>query len=221
MNLMETISGFTGQLTDMTKIPGVVVGEVTNNQDPEGMARVRVKFRWRDDEDESHWARIASLMAGSDRGTYFLPEVGDEVLVAFDHGDIGHPYIIGALWNGTERPPETNLDGKNNIRKIKSRSGHEIIFDDNGEARQEKLEIHTKAGHKILLDDSSGQEKIEIIDKSTNNSIIIDSVQNAISIKSNMKLSIESQMIEMKSKGMMNIEAIGNLSIKGAMVMIN
>jgi len=218
---METISGFTGQLAGMTKISGVVIGEVTNNQDPEGMARVRVKLRWRDDEDESHWARIASSMAGSDRGTYFLPEVGDEVLVAFDHGDIGHPYIIGALWNGTERPPETNLDGKNNIRKIKSRSGHEIIFDDNGEARQEKLEIHTKSGHKILLDDSSGGEKIEIIDKSTNNSITIDSVQNAISIKSNMKLSIESQMIEMKSKGMMNIEATGNLTIKGAMVMIN
>ena len=218
---METISGSTEQATAMNKISGVVVGEVTNNQDPEGMGRVRVKFRWRDDEDESHWARIASLMAGSDRGAYFLPEVGDEVLVAFDHGVIGHPYIIGALWNGTERPPETNLDGKNNIRKIKSRSGHEIIFDDNGEVQQEKLEIHTKAGHKILLDDSSGGEKIEIIDKTTSNSITIDSVQNAISIKSSTTLTIESTTIDIKSNGMMNIEATGNLTLKGAMVMIN
>lgn len=208
-------------LTEDMKITGVVIGVVTDNQDNEGMGRVKVKFPWRDDGDDSYWARIASMMAGADRGAYFLPEVGDEVLVAFDHGDIHHPYILGALWNGSDPPPETNRDGKNNIRIIRSRSGHEIIFDDNAEAGQEKLEIHTNAGHKIVLDDSTGQEKIEITDKSGNNSVVIDSVQNSISIKSNMKLSIESQMIDIKSGGMMNIEATGNLMIKGAMVMIN
>lgn len=204
------------------EISGVVVGIVTDNKDDEGMGRVKVKFPWRDDnQDDSYWARISNFMAGPNRGAYFLPEVNDEVLVAFDHGDIHHPYVLGALWNGNDTPPETNSDGKNNIRKIKSRSGHEIIFNDDAEGSKEKVEIHTKAGHKIVLDDASGSEKIEIVDKSGSNMVKIDSVANEISVKSGTKLSIESQMIEIKSGGMMNIEATGNLVIKGAMVMIN
>lgn len=203
------------------RVYGVVIGIVTNNQDPDGMGRVKVRFPWRDDGDESYWARIATLMAGNDRGCFFLPEVGDEVLVAFDHGDIHHPYILGALWNGVDTPPETNADGKNNIRKIKSRSGHEIIFEDNHEEMKEKIEIHTKAGHKILLDDSAGQEKIEIVDKTGNNSIKIDSVQNSITIESAMQLKLKSQMIEIESGTMMSIKAGATLTIQGALVKIN
>lgn len=204
------------------RISGVVIGVVTSNNDEENLGRVKVTYPWRDDKDESTWARVATMMAGSDRGSFFIPEVGDEVLVAFDHGDIHHPYIVGALWNGLERPPESIFPtGENNIRKIKTRSGHEIIFDDDKNGQKRKIEIHTQAGHKVLLDDSTGQEKIEIVDKSGSNSITIDSTQNAISIKSSMKLSIESTQVDMKASGMMNIEATGNLTIKGAMVMIN
>lgn len=201
------------------RVTGVVVGIVTNNKDTEGMGRVKVKFPWRGDADESYWARVATLMAGKDRGTFFLPEVEDEVLVAFDHGDINHPYIIGALWNGVDTPPETNSDGKNNIRKIKSRSGHEIIFGD--EQSKEKIELHTNAGHTIILDDSAGNEKIEIKDKTGNNSITIDSVQNAITISSQMKLSIKARMIEIEAEGMMTIKSGANLTIQGAIVQIN
>lgn len=201
------------------RVTGVVVGIVTNNKDTEGMGRVKVKFPWRGDSDESYWARVATLMAGEDRGTFFLPEVEDEVLVAFDHGDINHPYVIGALWNGVDTPPETNSDGKNNIRKIKSRSGHEIIFGD--EQSKEKIELHTNAGHTIILDDSAGKEKIEIKDKTGNNSITIDSVQNAITISSQTKLSIKSQMIEIESGGMMTIKSGATLTIQGTLVQIN
>ncbi|MEA3281837.1 MAG: phage baseplate assembly protein V [Euryarchaeota archaeon] len=201
------------------RITGVVVGIVTNNKDTEGMGRVKVKFPWRGDSDESYWARVATLMAGKDMGTFFLPEVEDEVLVAFDHGDINHPYVIGALWNGVDAPPETNSDGKNNIRKIKSRSGHEIIFGD--EQSKEKIELHTNAGHTIILDDSAGKEKIEIKDKTGNNSITIDSVQNAITISSQTKLSIKSQMIEIESGGMMTIKSGATLTIEGTLVQIN
>lgn len=203
------------------RIEGVVMGIVTNNQDPERLGRVKIKFPWLSDSDESYWARVATLMAGKDRGTFFLPEVGDEVLVAFDHGDINHPYVIGALWNGVDTPPETNADGKNNIRKIKSRSGHELIFDDNGEQKKEKIEIHTKAGHTIILDDSTGKEKIEVKDKTGNNSIVIDSVQNAISISSQMKLSIKAQIIELEAGGMMSIKSGATLTVQGALVKIN
>lgn len=203
------------------RIEGIVLGIVTNNQDPENMGRVKVKFPWLEEGDESYWARVATLMAGKDRGTFFLPEVEDEVLVAFDHGDIDHPYVIGTLWNGVDTPPETNENGKNNIRKIKSRSGHEIIFDDNDEEKKEKIEIRTNGGHTIVLDDSAGGEKIEIKDKTGNNSIVIDSVQNAITISSQTKLIIKSQMIEIEAGGMMTIKSGANLTIKGAIVQIN
>lgn len=203
------------------RIEGVVLGIVTNNQDPENVGRVKVMFPWLESSDESYWARVATLMAGNDRGTFFLPEVEDEVIVAFDHGDINHPYVIGTLWNGVDTPPETNENGKNNIRKIKSRSGHEIIFDDNDEEQKEMIEIRTNAGHTIVLDDSAGGEKIEIKDKTGNNSIVIDSVQNAITISSQMKLSIKAQMIEIEAESMMTIKSGANLTIQGAIVQIN
>lgn len=199
----------------------VVVGIVTNNQDPNGKGRVKVKFPWLAGNTESHWARIASPMAGKNRGMVFLPEVNDEVLVAFEHGDLNRPYVLGALWNGMDEPPEGNKDGKNNIRKICSRSGHEIIFNDDSTARKEKIEVHTKAGHKILLDDSAGQEKIEIKDKTGKNVIKMDSVQNSITLSSAMKLDIDAQIIELNAKGTMTLKAGATLTIQGAMVQIN
>ncbi|KAA0229884.1 phage tail protein [candidate division KSB1 bacterium] len=203
------------------KIKGVGVGVVTNNKDPQGMGRVKVRFPWRENQDESHWARIATLMAGKDRGSFFLPEVGDEVLVAFEREDIRHPYVIGGLWNGQDKPPETNSDGKNNIRKIKSRSGHEIIFNDDHEAKKEKVEIHTKAGHKVVLDDAAGSEKIEVRDKSGSNFIVIDSVQNSITIESTAQLKIKSQKIDIEAGATMTLKASGALTIQGAIVKIN
>ncbi len=202
-------------------IAGVVVGIVTDNKDPEALGRVKVSFPWRSETDQSDWVRVATFMAGKDRGSFFLPEVDDEVLVAFDRGDINHPYVIGALWNSVDKPPETNADGKNNIRKIKSRSGHEIIFNDDKTTKQEKIEIHTNAGHKVILDDSTGQEKIEIVDKTESNKITIDSVQKSLSIESTMKLKIKSQMIEIEASGMMTIKAGATLTIQGALVKIN
>lgn len=203
------------------KIKGVGVGVVTNNKDPQSMGRVKVRFPWRENQDESHWARIATLMAGKDRGSFFLPEVGDEVLVAFEREDIRHAYVIGGLWNGQDKPPETNSDGKNNIRKIKSRSGHEIIFNDDHEAKKEKVEVHTKAGHKVVLDDAAGSEKIEIRDKSGSNFIVIDSVQNSITIESAAQLKIKSQKIDIEAGATMTLKASGALTIQGAIVKIN
>jgi uncharacterized protein involved in type VI secretion and phage assembly len=203
------------------RIEGIVLGVVTKNQDPEKVGRVKIKFPWLADSDESYWARVATVMAGKDRGTFFLPEVDDEVLVAFDHGDINHPYVLGSLWNGVDTPPETNADGKNNIRKIKSRSGHEIIFDDNDEQKKEKIEIHTNAGHTILLDDSAGAEKIEIKDKTGNNKITIDSVQNSINIESAMQLKIKAKVVEIEGTTSLTLKSNAALTIQGLPVKIN
>ncbi|MBM3235946.1 phage tail protein [Candidatus Poribacteria bacterium] len=219
MNIFDILTDEDQEEARTRRINGVAVGIVTNNKDPDGMGRVKLKFPWLSDSNESYWARIATLMAGKDRGSFFLPEVDDEVLVAFEHGDINHPYVVGALWNGVDTPHETNSDGKNNIRQIRSRSGHQITFDDT--ASKEKVEILTNAGHKIVLDDASGQEKLEIIDKTGSNFIKIDSVQNSISIESAMKLSIKAPMIEIESSGMMTIKASATMTIKGALVQIN
>lgn len=218
---MSILDALANDSKSENKTYGVAAGLVTNNQDPQGLGRVRLKFPWLSDDNESDWVRIATFMAGNQRGGYFLPEVGDEALVAFEHGDINRPYVIGFLWNGVDKPPEANSNGKNSIRKITSRSGHEIIFNDDADQKQEKLEIHTKAGHTIVLDDSAGAEKIEIKDKSGSNSILFDSVQNSISVESAMQLKIKSQMIEIEAGTSMTIKAGATLTLQGALIKIN
>ncbi|MFC4360601.1 phage baseplate assembly protein V [Halobium salinum] len=200
-------------------IRGVATGIVTDNKDPEGMGRVQIRYPWRDEDQQSFWARTARTMAGKDRGTYFLPEVDDEVLVAFEQGDIHYPYVIGALWSAAEKPPVDNADGKNNIRKIRSRSGHEITLDDT--ERAEKVEIKTNAGHSVVLDDSTGGEKIQLKDKTGKNTIEFKSVPGDINIKSNLNVNVESKMITIKGTGNVTVEAGGILTLKGSLVKIN
>ncbi len=218
MNLVDLVNK---EESPENKIFGVVVGIVTDNKDPENLGRVNVSFPWRGETDQGYWARVSTLMAGNDRGTFFLPEVGDEVLVAFDRGQMSHPFVIGMLWNGVDKPPEGNADGKNNIRKIKSRSGHEIIFDDNAEGKKEKIEIHTKAGHKVVLDDSTGKEKLEIVDKTGKNKISIDSAQNSINIESAMQLKFKANVVEIEGTNSLTLKSSAALTIQGMPVKIN
>lgn len=197
------------------RIYGVVIGIVTNNQDPDKLGRVKVKFPWLSDADESYWARVATPMAGKDRGIYYLPEVDDEVLVVFEHGDVRFPYVLGALWNGKDTPPADNGNGKNNLRVIKSRSGHVI-----------------------RLNDEDGKETIEIIDKSGKNSLIFDTAKNAIAITSdqditlnapNGTIKLDAQKIEIKSSADTKLEAgagtdikaQATMNIKGATINLN
>lgn len=221
MNLFDVLTNEDEERSKTKRINGIVTGIVTNNKDTEGLGRVKINFPWLSEESESDWAKTASFMAGKERGGFFLPEVGDEVLVAFEHGDIDYPYVIGVLWNKQDKPPENNNNGKNNIRKITSRSGHEIIFNDDREGGKEKVEIHTKAGHKIILDDSKGQEKVEIQDKTGHNFIKIDSLQNSIAIESAVGLKIKAKMIEIEADEIMTIKAGKILTMQGTLVKIN
>jgi uncharacterized protein involved in type VI secretion and phage assembly len=193
---------------------GVSVGVVSQNKDPEGLGRVKVRFPWRENADESYWARIAVPMAGHDRGSWFLPEVGDEVLVACDAERIEHPYVVGCLWNGQDKPPQTNADGRNDLRLIRSRSGHQVVFDDGVQGR---IEIHLKDDTRTVRLDQNG---VEICDDS-GNSIAITSTPGTIAIKSNTSISIESTTIDVKAQASMTLQASGTLTIKGAVVMIN
>ena len=201
-----------------TRIAGVVVGVVSNNRDPDDLGRVKLTFPWRSAGDESHWARVATMMAGKGRGSYFLPEVGDEVLVAFDNGDIHHPYVVGCLWNGKDTPPANNSNGNNDLREIISRKGHTLKFDDS--SGKEQLVIMSAAGNQITLDDTSGSEKVEIKDKG-GNSIVFDAAQNNLTVKCSMKLSIKANMVEISADSTMKLESSGTMTIKGAIVQIN
>lgn len=221
MSLYDVLSSEDEERARSRRMNGAATGIVTNNKDPDGLGRIKIRFPWLSEESEGDWVRVASFMAGKGRGGFFLPEVGDEILVVFEHGDVDYPYVIGVLWNSEDTPPEANRDGKNNIKKITSRSGHEIVFNDDGEQGKEKLEIHTKGGHKIVLDDSAGQEKISITDKTEKNLISMDSMQNSINIESAAQLKIKSQVIEIEAGGMMTVKAGATLTVQGALVKIN
>jgi len=108
----------------------LLVGIVTNNQDPQGWGRVKVKLPTLTQDHDSNWARVLGVGAGNNRGFDCLPEVNDEVLVGFEHGDIHRPYVIGGVWNGKDAPPEAIADtvqsGKVRLRTVKTRTGHTL-----------------------------------------------------------------------------------------------
>ena len=112
------------------QMPGLVEAIVVDNVDPDKLGRVKLKFPMLPEMPESFWARLVMPMAGQKRGWMTIPEVDDEVLVAFVHGDINHAIVIGALYNGVDVPPYANEDGNNDLRVFQSRSGHRLTFDD-------------------------------------------------------------------------------------------
>jgi uncharacterized protein involved in type VI secretion and phage assembly len=134
-----------------------VIGIVTDNKDPDKLLRVKVKFPTLSAQDTTSWVSVISLGAGKERGWFFLPEVNDEVLVAFEHGDINRPIILGALWNGTDKAPKDNSSGSNPIRTLVSKSGSKIEFDD----------------EKNTITISDGGGKGEIVFKADDNKITI------------------------------------------------
>jgi uncharacterized protein involved in type VI secretion and phage assembly len=197
------------------RFTGVVTAIVTNNNDPDNLGRVKVKFRWMSDTDESPWARIAAPMAGNGRGAYFLPEVDDEVLVAFLHADPSVPYVIGALWSSKDPPPANNSNGKNTVRLIQS-----------------------PRGHQIKIDDEAGKESVQIVDASGKNRIVIDIAHNIITLQAakdivisapqgTLKLTAQKVTVEsstdttITAHGSMQVKADSVLAVQGSTVNIN
>ena len=169
------------------RLYGVYPAIVTDVQDPDSQGRVQIRLPFVEESDGGSalaWARLATLMAGADRGTWFIPEVDDEVLVAFTAGDPRRPVVIGALWNGVDTPPES-MDSANNIRSITSRSGHTLTFDDTAGA--EKVELKTKGGHTFTLDDAAGGTVT--LKHSNGATVKIDAAGN-IEITANVKVKI-------------------------------
>ena len=203
---------------------GVVTAVVTNTDDPDDWGRVKVKYSWMSDDAESFWARLAGPGGGPTAGFIAVPEVGDEVLVAFEHGDINYPVIIGGFWNGKHAIPEPTAGAKSGekplIRTWKSINGHYTAMHDDDD---QKIETMTIDGHLFVMDDK--EKKVEIttagghtalIDDQNKKIEITSSGGHVVTLDDNgRKIIIESTgEVEVKASTNMKIEAGANLDIK-------
>jgi uncharacterized protein involved in type VI secretion and phage assembly len=182
---------------------GVFPALVTDIKDPDGQGRVKISLPWSPDTNGSRyeaWARLATMMSGNNRGSWFVPDVNDEVLVAFEAGDARRPYIVGCLWNGSDKPPESmDGGGKNNKKVLRSRNGVKVTLDD--QDGQEKMILETPGGQKITLKDGPGA--VEIID-SNGNSVKLET--SGITITASAKVTINASQVAV-SAGMVTVDA--------------
>ena len=194
---------------------GLIPAIVTNNNDPDDLGRVKVKFPSLSEDNESSWARVVSLGAGADRGWNILPEINDEVVVGFANGDPNRPYLLGGVWNGKDKMPSpisnTVKSGKVEIREFKTRVGHVLRFTD-----------------------GASDAKIELLDKTGKNTLVINTIENKISIEAGgditvkagknvtieggMNVSVKAGMnLELKAVNV-NVDASAKFALKAAMV---
>jgi phage protein D len=227
---------------------GFVVGKVSNNNDPDGMGRVRVKFPTLSDKDESAWARLVGGGLGKERGLMMMPEIGDEVLVGFEHGDLRRPYVLGSLWNGTAKPPSTEfLNGENVVEwMLKTQGGMVLAFREGKSGEQPNFSVTlAKTGFKLYL----GEDKVELWAdqkplqlKTGTSSLTFDgrgnielkgtkitiAADNALemsatqaTLKASAKLGLEGASLEAKASATGKVESTGMLELKGSMLKIN
>lgn len=173
------------------QMPGLVEAIVIDNKDPDKLGRVKLKFPMLPEMPESFWARLVMPMAGKKRGWMTIPEVDDEVLVAFVHGDINHAIVIGSLFNGVDVPPYANEDGNNDLRVFQSRSGHRLTFDD-----------------------KAGDERIELIVHNEEIRVIWDAKEKVLSLYSGKDIIVEAkETISLKCKDFI-LEADSSINAK-------
>lgn len=182
---------------------GVLPALVVDIKDPDSQGRVKVSLPWSPDAKGASyeaWARLATMFAGNNRGSWFIPDVNDEVLLAFEHGDPRRPYVVGGLWNGRDQAPETMDGSGNNYKKVlRSRNGVKVTLDD--QDGQEKLVLETPGGQKLTLKDGPGE--VEIID-SNGNSVKLESA--GITVNASAKVTVNASQVAI-SAGMVTVDA--------------
>lgn len=171
------------------RMEGVTIAIVTNTQDPKNLGRVKVKFPLLSMTDESDWVRVLTPLAGKKQGLYCLPQVNDEVLVAFEQGDPQRPYVLGALWSASAMPPKAPVSQ----RQLVSRSGHAIILDD------------TEGSEQVEIRDRTGKNRITITSK--DNSLVIET-EGEITIQAKGKLTLSGKGVDIDAQGsQVNVKA--------------
>jgi uncharacterized protein involved in type VI secretion and phage assembly len=193
---------------------GLVIGTVTNTNDPDGMGRVRVKFPQLGEGIEGWWARIATLNAGAERGVFMLPQVNDEVVVGFEHGDPRRPFVLGCLYDGNRNKPPADLRDPSNDRKalFGVKTDHEVFVDG-----KQKMTLRT--GEKMTVEvNKNGRNGTGdyLLDAKGN---ITEKAAQAVKIEANQTIDLKaSQSVTVKGSGTVNVESSGSLTLKGATI---
>jgi len=195
--------------------PGYVthleIGLVVDNVDPEKLGRVKVSFPQQPGDIQSQWIRLASPMAGSGRGFYAIPEKDDEVLVGYLHGDIRHPVVLGAKWNGQDKAPTEADSGMPTPDKTDtggSWSTETFTQGSTDTKNNDRRFWKSRSGHLLAFDDTSGKETVQIWDKDHNLSIVLDSAKKLITIANTQG------DLHVRTKGNLFLEAGQDINIK-------
>ena len=223
----------------LNRWPGVVTAIVTNTEDPESWGRIKIKYPWMTDDAESWWARLAAPGAGPEAGFIAIPDVDDEVLIAFEHGDFNSPVVIGGLWNGKHATPPSTAGAAAGeqplVRTWQSRNGHFIAMHDDDDQKVElittdghqmvfddtnkKVEITTAGGHSVTMDD---QGKTIEISSSGGHKIVMDDNGRKIEVSSVGDIEIKAASnMKLQANANIDVNASGMVNIKGSMVNIN
>ena len=203
------------------QMPGLVEGLVTDNVDPEKLGRVKVKFPTLPDMPESTWARLSMPMAGRERGWMTIPEVDDEVLVSFVHGDHDNAIVLGSLYNGVDTPPYANEDGENNLRVFQSRSGHRLTFDDT--SGEERMELITNNEEIRLIWDA----KEKVLSVYSGKDIIVEAVETVswkckdFILEASNSISMKATTVDVKASSSATVDGGGSLVLTAALTKIN
>ncbi|MGH9023402.1 MAG: VgrG-related protein [Acidimicrobiia bacterium] len=209
------------------RIPGVVSALVTNVNDPEEIARVKVKFPWLADDYESDWVRTVQAGAGSMRGAVYLPEVNDEVLVSFEQGDVRRPYVVGGLYNGVDKPNVGSglVDGAGAVKRrgFISRKGHRLVFIDG----DDKAGLALLSGNQALKVSMNQTEKRV---KVTSDGEVVIIAQGDVKVQAQGNIDLSGAKVTVKARSGVSIDAgagpfevksAGQVSIKGTTVAVN
>ena len=231
---------------------GITVGVVTDVKDPDKKNRVKVRLINRSDStQETDFIRVMTPAAGKEFGFFALPEVGDEVLVAFLDGDYAAPYVLGSLWNPKSPAPVTVEDGKNEVRLWKSKTAHKLELNDGQDApgitlvtaketrlamddKAQTAELTDKDGKNYLKIDISGgtvtlEAKTKLVLKCGKATVELDGSSGEIAIKTSGNIKVDGQQVDVsgksavnvKASGQLNLEASGPANLKGAIVKVN
>lgn len=184
-----------------------MIGIVTDNKDPDKLCRVKVKIPVLHEQETTWWCPLVMLGAGKNRGWFFIPEVDDEVLLLFEHGDMERPLVVGALWNGKDKPADKNPGG-NPRRTIKSRAGSKIIFDDDT--------------NKLIIEDGTGHGRITF--EAESNKVTVEAIKGDVAFQSptgDMQICAKDaefkagQKVEIHAGSTMKIGAGSNIKLDG------
>jgi uncharacterized protein involved in type VI secretion and phage assembly len=209
--------------TSDAKQYGVEIGIVTNVQDPDKLGRVKVCFPRLPGKPESDWCRVAQPAAGAGRGFYWLPQVNDEVLVAFERGEAHRPYVIGSLWNGMDKPMASAYTDENTKVMIQTKSGHQIVLDD--KQGEEKIVIADKSGQRTLTFDVKNKKflveaKAGDVEIHAEKKIVLSCQDLEIKASKSAKIDVGTNF-DLKADGNVSVKASGQLNLKASRVNIN